>query len=942
MASANLFRCHDSTDVCKAPMFAPAAPTGAVPRRPSVAELAVQPVPKELHCSICSQVFDDPKVAVPCGHTFCGKCINQVLKAEAACPTCNKSLTSSLLCPCLSIKQLTESLRIRCVNGVSFDMASGKFTPTGRDGACQMLIPLSEQQNHEKQCPHAPVCCKYEADGCTKVKPRIFIEEHEAQCAFRSEICKCGAQVRGSQMAGHLVLCAAVQLECPYKRFGCEEVCERASMLEHINCCRFGAVLHILEKQEEDRKTLLATIATLQEENSELHSRNASLEVHFQEADQRRSREDELNMELIRLRKMVAESNAKLVSSQDCVRQQNMELNALHTRMAELEEWWSEITASRGNSDQLQDGHGRGEKPTLELLQLCPPPGLESSGPGPDTERWAEDNRAGATDKSTGRAGKMQVASSEYPFRGSQCPFSEDDRPRVERLKSLTSVDCSPFVHLDEIKDGEVLSGSHSPTEVVHQSSVLKHGALAWGLSGEVPGCHAECRKEGNDEKHEVEDGTEAELLEGLMLKSAAKIEHVDKVVLDSSAGGTMGDSMNWNTFRARSASPVQDEKMAPMAMNGTDEGGFHARKNAFLERLSKIEVKNGGEDLDLGLMALCGALETVEEGHGALTQEQKNMHLRERKPKMFSGGSSRQCSSEKDVDDDGYGEGDAMQSRRLSKRKIEQILNEERCGKRRSGYGVDNKGTDTPGQSGGSPVSAGKRPDYRGGKKNPIYACTEELRDEERCIRGDGKTWRCGKRRVHDRFCESHFLQQKLKSEGGGLVTFKKSRKHTADGGSGLKRKSDGTLRKKGTSVKGMEGMPHQGLPKAVADGTQGQMAQSSEDAGLTKGETNMASQVPGTPMFHVYRGGKKNPLYAGKEYLKDEERCIRGDGRDWRCGRRRMGGEKFCETHFNQQKLKAERKHAKRGSSSDGGRKASSKGSEDEDISRVWNDPL
>ena len=53
---------------------------------------------KALQCSICIEVFENPRRVDECGHTFCDFCLenwmmkNQVSRKEAVCPLCKSKI----------------------------------------------------------------------------------------------------------------------------------------------------------------------------------------------------------------------------------------------------------------------------------------------------------------------------------------------------------------------------------------------------------------------------------------------------------------------------------------------------------------------------------------------------------------------------------------------------------------------------------------------------------------------------------------------------------------------------------------------------------------------------------------------------------------------------------------------------------------------------------
>ncbi len=52
-------------------------------------------IPKELECSICTEVMKTPTAVVPCMHTFCQGCLLKWQAKSNNCPMCTGSIKST-------------------------------------------------------------------------------------------------------------------------------------------------------------------------------------------------------------------------------------------------------------------------------------------------------------------------------------------------------------------------------------------------------------------------------------------------------------------------------------------------------------------------------------------------------------------------------------------------------------------------------------------------------------------------------------------------------------------------------------------------------------------------------------------------------------------------------------------------------------------------------
>eukprot|EP01029_Cantina_marsupialis_P023624 TRINITY_DN5934_c0_g1_i2.p1 TRINITY_DN5934_c0_g1~~TRINITY_DN5934_c0_g1_i2.p1 ORF type:complete len:128 (-),score=14.93 TRINITY_DN5934_c0_g1_i2:133-516(-) len=77
--------------------------------RKEIEELFVDEVHPTYVCDICSSVLTDSQDIVPCGHSFCKRC----LEGKTHCPSCSKHIESVIQSTPV-FRRLLNNLRIRC------------------------------------------------------------------------------------------------------------------------------------------------------------------------------------------------------------------------------------------------------------------------------------------------------------------------------------------------------------------------------------------------------------------------------------------------------------------------------------------------------------------------------------------------------------------------------------------------------------------------------------------------------------------------------------------------------------------------------------------------------------------------------------------------------------------------------------------------------------
>ncbi|GBG59250.1 hypothetical protein CBR_g32266 [Chara braunii] len=105
-----------------------------VMRSPNVAtapELFCAHIPPQYFCSLCSRLMLDATLLNPCGHYFCGTCVEtEVLsRRRAKCPHCRRHCQKRRSLPAGDVREALWKMRVYCPFSMIYDVCSGRFVP---------------------------------------------------------------------------------------------------------------------------------------------------------------------------------------------------------------------------------------------------------------------------------------------------------------------------------------------------------------------------------------------------------------------------------------------------------------------------------------------------------------------------------------------------------------------------------------------------------------------------------------------------------------------------------------------------------------------------------------------------------------------------------------------------------------------------------------------
>lgn len=157
-------------------------------------------------CCKCKDILRSPvKLAVQCGHRFCGDCVIQIRD------------TNDTLCPGQFDDSDDQSTTTRCFN----DLAAS-------DSTVQDLATERDLRKERKPCPHP---------GCGLDIPWIDLSLHIKECGWALRRCPnddCSVSLPAKEMQRHSMLCEHRLCECDF----CESNIKRNLLEEHTEGCK--------------------------------------------------------------------------------------------------------------------------------------------------------------------------------------------------------------------------------------------------------------------------------------------------------------------------------------------------------------------------------------------------------------------------------------------------------------------------------------------------------------------------------------------------------------------------------------------------------------------------------------------------------------------------------------------------------------------------------
>ena len=140
----------------------------------------VEQPPPPLLCPVCKNVFSEPIISVKCGHTFCRKCIENLIKKGQTCPLDQQVCDSGQLVLNRAIMGQLADLLIFCRYGLRLIESSLNLYEQDPEG-CPEVIQIGEREIHEDNCQFAWVECPVGRGLCGRLRKKE-LERHMETC----------------------------------------------------------------------------------------------------------------------------------------------------------------------------------------------------------------------------------------------------------------------------------------------------------------------------------------------------------------------------------------------------------------------------------------------------------------------------------------------------------------------------------------------------------------------------------------------------------------------------------------------------------------------------------------------------------------------------------------------------------------------------------------
>lgn len=153
-------------------------------------------------------------MATPCGHSFCGFCVEELGKTGGpiSCPMCRQT-----------VGQFSKNI-FACKALSTFQ---------GECLGCKATFTLDMAKHHVNNCPEMEMVCSH----CTEKVKRGDTSFHSDRCVMKEVHCVCGIRLKQKDIDAHKEdSCSWKKISCP---LNCKDMIERFVMfLSFLRCLR--------------------------------------------------------------------------------------------------------------------------------------------------------------------------------------------------------------------------------------------------------------------------------------------------------------------------------------------------------------------------------------------------------------------------------------------------------------------------------------------------------------------------------------------------------------------------------------------------------------------------------------------------------------------------------------------------------------------------------
>ncbi|EIW69170.1 hypothetical protein TREMEDRAFT_69003 [Tremella mesenterica DSM 1558] len=112
----------------------------------------IQRLDRSLYCQICKELFSGP-VSIPCGHSFCSRCIRGSLEVMKKCPSCNESASEGSIRRNRALEEIVDSWEEArpIIHGLTSNNSRKQSTKRPRKESTSRSVSPVKQSSDKKE-----------------------------------------------------------------------------------------------------------------------------------------------------------------------------------------------------------------------------------------------------------------------------------------------------------------------------------------------------------------------------------------------------------------------------------------------------------------------------------------------------------------------------------------------------------------------------------------------------------------------------------------------------------------------------------------------------------------------------------------------------------------------------------------------------------------------